>query len=176
MLLSARIVFFGVIGDADVIEIVQAKSEEEIRNARELFVEYARSVKEDLCFEGLEKEVRDLPGEYSPPGGRLLLARSGAKFAGCIALKGVTPAVCEMKRLYVRPEYRGRHFGRILTLCLMDEARGIGYDQMRLDTLPSMTGAIALYRSLGFETIPPYRNLPVPGALFMWVNLIQHPA
>ncbi len=154
-----------------MIQIVHAASQEQIGNVRELFVEYAHSLNVSLCFENLDKEVNELPGVYAPPPGSLLLAVDEEKIAGCVALKKVDDRVCEMKRLYVRAEFRGRGIGKILAMRIADEAREIGYERLRLDTLPTMKEAISLYRSLGFEEIPAYRDLPVPGALFMQVKL-----
>ena len=158
-----------------MIEIVHAVSAEQIETAGKLMFEYAASLNVSLCFENLDKEVAGLPGLYAPPHGRLLLAVSGSTVAGCIALKKVDDQVCEMKRLFVREEFRGKGVGKQLTKALWDEARAIGYQRMRLDTLPSMKEAIAMYRSLGFKPIPPYRDLPDPGALFMEVKLNRIP-
>ncbi len=154
-----------------MIQIVHASSQEQMSIVRELFIEYAQSLNVSLCFENLDKEVSELPGVYAPPHGGILLAEDGAKIAGCVALKKVDNRVCEMKRLYVRVEFRGKGLGKKLAMSIGDEARKMGYERMRLDTLPSMKEAIALYHSLGFVEIPPYRDLPVSGALFMQVAL-----
>jgi ribosomal protein S18 acetylase RimI-like enzyme len=140
---------------------------EEIERVRDLFREYERSLETDLCFQGFEQELSALPGAYVPPRGRLLLARDGDALAGCGALRPLSQEICEMKRLYVRDAFRGRGVGRLLAETLLAEARSIGYGAMRLDTLPSMTAAIPLYRSLGFSEIAPYTVNPVAGALFM---------
>jgi len=156
-----------------MIQIIQAVLPEHIQTAGSLFFEYAKSVNVSLCFENLDKEVESLPGPYAPPNGSLLLALCDGKVAGCVALKRVDPETCEMKRLYVRNEFRGQGIGKQLTIAIAREGRRIGYKTIRLDTLPSMKEAISLYDSLGFEPIPQYRELPVPGALFMQAVLEQ---
>jgi putative acetyltransferase len=150
-----------------MIRCDQASTAEEIEQARNLFREYEQSLDTDLCFQGFEGELAELPGAYAPPRGRLLLAREGEILAGCGALRPLSEETCEMKRLYVRDEFRGHGVGKLLAETLIAEARSIGYEAMRLDTLPSMTAAIPLYRALGFREIPPYTVNPVPGALFM---------
>jgi ribosomal protein S18 acetylase RimI-like enzyme len=127
----------------------------------------------DLCFQDFDREVASLPGEYVPPTGRLWLCFVDDALAGCVALRRIDGTTCEMKRLYIRPTFRGRHLGRIVTEALIREGRAIGYRWMKLDTLPSMTEAIALYRSLGFKTTEPYRHNPIPGALYMELELTK---
>ncbi len=153
------------------MEIIQAASAGDIERVSELFREYEKSLDVDLCFQGFEQELAGLPGAYTPPRGRLLLAIDGGRPAGCVALRPLGPDACEMKRLYLRPELRGRRLGRLLAERVLAEARAIGYARMRLDTLPTMTEAIAMYRALGFAEIAPYYANPVPGALFMELAL-----
>jgi len=150
-----------------VILCANVGTPQEIELARTLFREYQESLGVDLCFQNFERELAGLPGDYAPPSGRLLLARSGPEVAGCVALRKIAEGVCEMKRLYVRDAFRGQGLGRTLAEAILNEARRIGYRKMRLDTLPSMRAAIPLYRSLGFSEIGPYTQNPVEGALFM---------
>lgn len=154
-----------------MVDIVTADSRERLDDVRALFTEYVGSLGFDLHFQEYEAEYAHLPGEYAPPDGRLYLARYDGAVAGCIALRKIDGEACEMKRLYVRPQYRGKGIGRSLSEKLIREARAMGYRTMRLDTVPHMTAAIALYRSLGFQEIQPYRYNPMPGALFMELSL-----
>jgi putative acetyltransferase len=149
------------------IDIVPAMSTDQITTARRLFREYEASLGIDLAFQGFAREVAELPGAYAPPAGRLLLATEGPEPAGCVALRPLDDSICEMKRLYVRPAARGARLGRRLAETVIREARLIGYARMRLDTLPFMKEATALYRALGFVEIAPYYENPVAGSLFM---------
>ncbi len=152
--------------------IAQAKSPEQLEQARKLFLEYAESLGFSLCFQSFDKELAGLPGDYSPPEGRLLLAEHDGKIAGCVALHRLSDGVCEMKRLYVRPAFRGKALGRALAERVIAEARAIGYSRMRLDTVVGkMDPAIALYRELGFRAIPSYRENPISGAIYMELKL-----
>ncbi len=151
--------------------IIQATTEEQIKRAGELFIEYAKSLDFELCFQNFNKEVAELPGAYSPPEGRLFLAEIDGEIAGCIALRKLENEICEMKRLYVKPQFRGHNIGKELVLKLIDEAKGIGYKKMRLDTVPAMQTAQKLYKSIGFKEIEPYRLNPVPGAVYMELEL-----
>ncbi|HEV7745797.1 MAG TPA: GNAT family N-acetyltransferase [Pyrinomonadaceae bacterium] len=154
------------------MNFIQAQSAEEISCARELFEEYAARLGIDLCFQNFDKELAELPGKYALPSGRLFLAVTGDQVAGGVALREIAPGVCEMKRLYVRPEFRGTGLGRTLAEKIIQTAREIGYRCMRLDTLPGkMDRAIAMYHSFGFKEIDPYYSNPVVGALFMELEL-----
>jgi putative acetyltransferase len=155
-----------------MVDLVQVDSERYLPRVRELFGEYAAPLGFDLHFQEFKKELDELPGDYSPPDGRLVLAMEGDKAAGCVALRKLDQSTCEMKRLYVRPEFRGKSLGRDLAEAIIREARKIGYRRMRLDTVPSMTSAISLYQSLGFREIEPYRYNPIKGAKFMELDLI----
>lgn len=155
-----------------MLKITRAHTPKYLATVRELFREYADSLGVDLCFQDFEKELAGLPGDYAPPNGRLYLAFDGKNPAGCIALRKITGDVCEMKRLYVRPLLRGKGVGRHLARKVIGDARRIGYQRLRLDTLPSMKRAQALYTSIGFKLIPPCRDNPVEGAMFMELNLV----
>jgi putative acetyltransferase len=134
---------------------------------RGMLREYAAWLEVDLCFQNFEQELAGLPGEYRPPRGRLLIAEG----AGCVALREIDGEICEMKRLYVRPEHRGSGLGRRLVTAIIAEAREIGYRRMRLDTMPKMDRAQGLYAALGFREIAAYRYNPEPGARFLELEL-----
>jgi ribosomal protein S18 acetylase RimI-like enzyme len=152
--------------------LAQVESQSQITQVRELFLEYAQSLGFSLCFQGFEKELADLPGDYAPPDGRLLIAEFEGLPAGCVALHKLEAGICEMKRLYLRPQFRGKGLGRLLTDRILKEARQIGYHRMRLDTVePTMKDAVALYRKIGFREIPPYCQNPIAGALYMELQL-----
>jgi putative acetyltransferase len=154
------------------MQIFTAETDDDIRNARMLFEEYAAGLGISLCFQNFDRELANLPGDYAPPNGRLLLAVADDQLAGCVALRKLEPNVCEMKRLFLRPSHRGRGLGRVLVEAIIDEARKLGYTLMRLDTLPGrMDQAIALYRLIGFVEIAPYYENPVEVAKFMELNL-----
>jgi putative acetyltransferase len=153
------------------MELLRAHTSEHLADVRTLFQEYADAIQTDLCFQGFQRELAELPGAYAPPAGRLLLAKDKGAPAGCVALRPLDAETCEMKRLYVRPAFRGSGVGRRLAVAVTQAAREIGYRRMRLDTLASMTAAIALYRSLGFQDALPYRYNPLPGATFLELDL-----
>jgi len=158
-----------------VMRIFQANTQEDVADARSLFEQYAAGLGISLCFQNFDRELANLPGDYAPPDGRLLLAVEDDQLAGCIALRKLEPSVCEMKRLFIRPAYRGKGLGRLLVESIIDEARQLGYTRMRLDTLPGrMDPAIALYRSIGFLEIDPYYENPVADAKFMQLELAQN--
>ena len=153
------------------MHIVEANSHEDIDHARTLFKEYEAGLGISLCFQHFDHELRNLPGDYAPPDGRLLLAKDDDQIAGCVAMRKIRPGVCEMKRLFVRPAYRSTGLGRVLVNAIIAEARKLGYTHMRLDTLPGrMDKAIALYRSIGFVDIEPYYT-SLETAKFMELDL-----
>jgi len=154
-----------------MLKIAEAVTDRDITQAKTLFVEYADSLGFDLAFQDFDEELRNLPGDYTRPKGCLLLAACESQAAGCVALRPLEGGVCEMKRLYVRPEFRGMGIGRALAEAVIKEAQNIGYNYMRLDTMPSMDVARTLYASLGFEQISPYRYNPIEGAVFMELRL-----
>jgi ribosomal protein S18 acetylase RimI-like enzyme len=152
------------------MQIVAGHGEEHLPAVRALFEEYAAGIGVDLGFQGFDRELAELPGEYAPPAGRLLLALAPEP-AGCVALRPYEPGVCEMKRLFVRPAYRSTGLGRRLAEAIVAAGREAGYDRMRLDTLPTMDAARALYRSLGFVEIDAYRFNPVHGTTYFELPL-----
>jgi putative acetyltransferase len=149
------------------LRIVRVNSWEEVEQAKFLFTEYASSLDFDLSFQNFEQELANLPGEYSPPFGAILLAYYEGKAVGCVALRKLAEGICEMKRLYVRKAFRGKKIGKALSVAIVEEAKKRGYSRMRLDTLPSMAQAIQLYRTLGFKETSPYRYNPRAGAMFL---------
>lgn len=152
--------------------ITRAETPSQITQARELFLEYAQSLGFSLCFQNFDKELASLPGDYAPQEGRLLLAKYEGQLAGCVALHKLAPEICEMKRLYLRPQFRGKGLGRALADQIIAEACQIGYHRMRLDTVePVMKDAVAMYRKIGFHEIAPYRANPIAGAMYMELQL-----
>jgi putative acetyltransferase len=154
------------------LALAQVESPSQVAQARELFLEYAQSLGFSLCFQNFDKELADLPGDYAPPEGRLLLAEYEGQLAGCVALHKLDHEIAEMKRLYLRPQFRGNGLGSALAQSIISEARQIGYQRMRLDTVePVMGDAVAMYRKMGFQEIAPYRENPIAGALYMQLQL-----
>lgn len=158
----------------DKITVSDAVSAVEMDDIRALFLEYADSLEISLCFQNFEAELAGLPGKYAPPSGRLLLAREGKQSVGCAGFRWLEAGICEMKRLYVRPQLRGRGIGQQLAGMLIDAARNAGYARMRLDTLNTMESAIDLYTSLGFRRIEAYYDNPSDRAVFMEL-ILEHP-
>ena len=157
---------------SQMISFTQAESPAQIVQARELFLEYANSLGFSLCFQNFDQELAELPGHYTPPDGRLLLAEYDGQLPGCVALHKLETEICEMKRLYLRPLFRGNGLGLALAQRIIAEARAIGYARMRLDTVgPVMKDAVAMYRRLGFKEIAPYCTNPIAGALYMELAL-----
>lgn len=171
------------------LQLIHVADAKQLDDARCLFKEYAESLTFDLCFQNFEKELADLPGKYAPPAGCIILAFDGAndpadghlnglsesdpqRLAGCVAMRAIGEHVCEMKRLFVRPEFHGRGIGRALVDAIIRVAIERGYQYMRLDTVPStMSTAIAMYRKIGFVEIDAYCENPVNGAIFMELDL-----
>jgi putative acetyltransferase len=150
----------------------EATTATDITLARALFAEYARSLKVDLCFQGFDEELRTLPGAYAPPRGRLLLAGRDADAFACIALRPLAqPAAAEVKRLYVQPANRGEGWGKRLVVRVLADARAIGYEELKLDTLDSMGAARALYEEIGFRACAPYYANPLPGVVYLSLRL-----
>ena len=154
------------------MSLAQAESPAQIAQVRELFLEYAQSLGFSLCFQNFDRELAGLPGDYAAPEGRLLLGEYEGQVAACVALHKLEPGICEMKRLYLRPAFRGKGLGRVLAGHIIAEARQIGYQRMRLDTVePVMKDAVEMYRKIGFVEIAPYRSNPIAGAMYMELQL-----
>jgi len=157
---------------AVTVSIELVRDDAMLGEARTLFEEYAKALGIDLGFQGFDEELATLPGAYAPPHGRLLVARVNGTAVGCVAVRPLEPGICEMKRLYLRPGYRGSGIGRGLVEAVVREARVAGYRSMRLDTLETMARARSLYRTLGFRPTAPYRHNPLPGAEFLELDLL----
>jgi len=151
--------------------ISRAQTPDQIDEVRRLFREYERFLDVDLCFQSFEEELAGLPGKYGPPDGVLLMAADVQRIAGCVALRKVEDGVCEMKRLYLRPQYRGRGLGRLLAERILSEASALGYGVMRLDTLDKLKEAMGLYESLGFRRRESYYDNPLPGVVYWELDL-----
>ena len=155
------------------VEIIQASSKQEFDQVRILFREYEAYLNIDISFQDFENECIELPGKYAPPSGQLLLCIYNSKIAGCVALKKLQDNICEMKRLYVRPDYRKKGLGKLLSTRVIEEAINMGCATMRLDTLVRLKVAFELYRSLGFKEIAPYYYNPLPDVVFLELDLKQ---
>ena len=154
-----------------MIRMIYATTKDHYQSARELFIRYADSLGFDLEFQGFSRELAELPGDYKSPAGCMLLAEATDGHAGCVALRPLQNKICEMKRLFVKPEYRGCGIGRALARAVIAEARKQGYQKMRLDTAESMKAAQGLYFSLGFKTIEAYCHNPLENPSFMELEL-----
>jgi ribosomal protein S18 acetylase RimI-like enzyme len=154
-----------------MIQIINAQEQDQYQKVRELFMQYADSLDFDLEFQGFSQELATLPGHYALPDGCILLAEESGRFVGCVALRPLEDKICEMKRLYVKPDYRGRGIGRMLACSIIDRARKIGYAKMRLDTIATMQEARTLYYSLEFQNIKAYRYSPLDEPSFMELEL-----
>lgn len=154
-----------------MVEIVRAHTDDQILKAKRLFQEYAESLGFDLGFQGFDKEMDSFPAQYSPPAGALFLARSETHPIGCVGVRFLEEGICEMKRLYVRPAFRGSNAGRELSEAAIQTGKTLGYERMRLDTISSMAIANRLYKQLGFIEIEPYRHNPLEGAIYLELNL-----
>ncbi len=157
------------------MKIIHAETEEQLETIRILFLEYAATLPFDLGFQGFEEELAGLPGCYAHPEGNVLLGFVDEEPAGCVAFRKIDEGVSEMKRLWVRTQFRGRGFGRLLAEAAIVHAAETGYHVMRLDTLSSLVDAVSLYRKLGFQEIDPYTHNPMPGVIFMEKNLASVP-
>jgi len=153
------------------MKIIRAQAPGEIEEVRRLFREYETFLGVDLCFQSFEEELAGLPGKYAPPDGALLIAVDGHEVAGCVAFKRLAAGVCEMKRLFVRPEYRGQGLGRMLAERIIDEAEQLGYPLMWLDSFTRLKEAMGLYESLGFKRRKPYYHNPLPGVVYLELEL-----
>ena len=154
-----------------MVKLIEANSEKHLEHIRELFKEYAESLGFTLDFQNFNKELAELPGEYAPPAGRLILALWDDEIAGCVALRKFKDTICEMKRMYVKARFRRKGIGRQLAENIVKEARKIGYTHMRIDTIETMKQANSLYKSMGFKEIKPYRYNPIKGAKYMELSL-----
>jgi ribosomal protein S18 acetylase RimI-like enzyme len=151
------------------IEIISAY--DHLDDVRKLFIEYQTSLGIDLCFQNYDEELKSLPGKYALPDGRLYMITIDEEIAGCIALRRFDKTRCEMKRLYIRPQYRGHHCGQLLVEKIIQEAKIIGYEEMVLDTLSSLKSAVSLYQRNGFIEVNPYYDNPLQDVLYFKLKL-----
>lgn len=153
------------------LNITIAKTEKEFSQAKVLFLEYSKELDVDLCFQGFEQELEEIAVQYNKPSGVLLLLQNGSLNVGCVGLRKVEDGISEMKRMYIRKEFRGKGWSKKLIGELLKHARSMKYTSIRLDTLPQMKEAISLYISVGFKEIKPYRHNPVEGTKYMELTL-----
>ena len=153
------------------MKIIAAQTDEQIAEARGLFQQYADELGVDLCFQGFKEELAHLQEKYGPPDGALLLAIEDKKTAGCVALRKFADRICEMKRLFVRPQFRGRGIGRAMARAIIEKAIALGYSKMYLDTLETLKEAMGLYCSLGFRKRDPYYDNPLPNVVYWELDL-----
>lgn len=154
------------------VRLGRPQNDSETAAVKTLFLEYARSLNFSLCFQGFDQEMETFPAKYAPPEGALLLATVDGAPAGAVGLWRLEPGICEMKRLYVRPNFRGLELGRRLAEAIVEEGRALGYRAMRLDTLESMTAARSLYEKMGFRRVEPYYHNPLEGVVYMETALV----
>ncbi len=155
-----------------ILTFTQVELPVQVSQTRELFLEYAQSLGFSLCFQNFDHELASLPGHYATPEGRLLLAEYEGELAGCVAMRKLEDGICEMKRLYLRPQFRGKGLGRVFAERIIAEARQIGYRAMRLDTVePVMKDAVAMYRKFGFKEVAAYCANPMAGVIYMELQL-----
>lgn len=156
-----------------MVHLIKASTEFEYNEAKKLFIEYSELIGIDLSFQNFEEELKHIQQEYGAPEGCLLLAKDDNQFLGCVALRKIDDGICEMKRLFVKPEAKGKGIGKLLATSIIEEGKALGYRKMRLDTLPAMKPAISLYKSLGFYEIEPYTFNPIEGAIYMELDLLN---
>ena len=154
-----------------MIQFAEPTSAAQLDGVRELWQEYWAWLEFEPCFQDFENELATLPGRYARPDGRLFTAHCDGVLAGCVAFRKLSDGICEMKRLYVRPEFRGKRVGIALARRIIDEAAACGYQRMRLDTMPRMAVAIQIYESLGFRDIEPYTPERIEGARYLELDL-----
>ncbi len=153
------------------IKCIEAKTKQDFTHAGKIFREYTDSLGIDLSFQNFEQELEQIKSIYTPPWGSLLLLKYKGLFTGCVGLKRFDEFICEMKRLYIKPEFRGKGWGKILCLKIIEKAKQLDYHRMRLDTLPSLTAAHTLYKNIGFYPINPYYHNPIPETIYMELKL-----
>jgi len=154
-----------------MVKVFPVSNSQELAIARQLFIEYQQWLNTDLCFQGFEKELASLPGKYAEPNGSILLAEHQGKIIGCVAVRQIKDDICEMKRLYVKPEFQGLLAGRLLAEAIIQKAKELGYKKMQLDTLQRLDRAIGLYEKLGFKEIKPYYDNPLDEVVYWELDL-----